>query len=120
LSHIKSKNIQGLFDKKKGYRYSIGEKKLREEILSFIDELQESVLCKRLVNSRRVTTAGGAAIEDFSVSGIRSGMHCVVGIHTKGAAPVTVVSAKADLDKVTVEFSADPSTDHIVTILVTN
>ena len=42
----------------------------------------------------------------------------MVVLNTEGTTPVTIVRAAAGEDKVTVEFSADPSTDHVVNVIV--
>lgn len=61
------------------------------------------------------TTAGGAAAEAITVSGVLATDLVLVTLHTAGATPRTIVTVVASADTVTVTFSADPSTDHVVT-----
>jgi len=112
------KNIRDYQGKTKIHRYSLGEEKLRRELYKKITETRNKLVRQGFRVAGRINTVGGAAIESFPTPGVRMGMHVVVGIQKKGAAPVTVVEQKCDLDKITVEFSADPSTDHIITFMV--
>lgn len=64
------------------------------------------------------TTVGGDASEAITVAGALATDLVVVALHTKGASPVTVLTASADADVVNVELSADPSTDHVLTYIV--
>jgi len=65
-----------------------------------------------------VTTVGGAASEDFTIDGVDSGDVAIAILHTEGAAPVTILRAECDDNKVTIEFSGDPAADHVVNLLV--
>lgn len=65
--------------------------------------------------SGRVTTEGGAVTEQFSIAGITADDHIIAHLHTGGASPVTILSAKTITDGFEVTFSADPSTDHVLT-----
>lgn len=65
-----------------------------------------------------VTTVGGAAAEDFAVVGALATDLVFVNVKTNGAVPVTVVNAEAGVDKITVTFSADPSSDHVIQYMV--
>jgi len=79
------------------------------------DELAHQLTVKTCHFARRAghyKTLGGAATEDITISGVKASMKCMVQMHTEGAVPVTIVTAKCDKNKLTVEFSADPSTDH--------
>ena len=62
-----------------------------------------------------VSTVGGAAIEDFLDPRVKTSMHVTATMKTLGASPVSVLSAKCEMGKVTVTFSADPSSDHELT-----
>lgn len=68
--------------------------------------------------SGRFDTAGGSATEDFTITGVKSTMNCMVMIHTEGATPVSIKFAKCDTDKITVDFSADPAVDHKISYIV--
>lgn len=115
---MKYKNTQNYQSKTKEYKYSQGEQKLRSELLSEMADLSIMSRRKQFKYAGAVATAGGSATEDFSIPGVRSGMHCGIFIKTVGAIPVTVVSQICDLNKITVVFSADPSNDHVITYMV--
>ena len=60
------------------------------------------------------TTVGGAASEDITVTGAVAGDIAIVSLIQKGATPRTILTAITATDKITLTFSGDPSTDHIV------
>jgi len=60
------------------------------------------------------TTAGGSASEAFTVTGVAATDIVFVTIQTVGVTPRTIVSAAPTTNTVTIVFSGDPSTDHIV------
>lgn len=64
------------------------------------------------------TTAGGSTTEVITVTGALSSDLAFVMLETEGGAPVTVDAAKAGAGNITVEFSADPSTDHVVSYML--
>lgn len=65
------------------------------------------------------TTVGGAAAEAITVTGVLATDLVVVTHHTVGGAAQTILSALASAaDTITVTFSADPSTDNVVTYVV--
>ncbi len=64
------------------------------------------------------TTAGGAAAEDVAIVGAVAGDIAIVSLQAKGASPVTILTALPATDKITLTFSADPSTDHVVSYIV--
>lgn len=65
------------------------------------------------------TTLGGATTEEVALVGVKAGMGCIVQISELGSSPVNLLSAKTDIDKLVLEFSADPSTDHVLNYFVT-
>lgn len=88
---------------------------------------RESALAKTISNglgaftivaAGEATTAGGAAAEDISLSGVLASDLCICTLQAKGATPRTILTAATDADKITVTWSGDPSTDHVVTYLV--
>ena len=83
-----------------------------------IDTVEALVGGIKVVNVQLKTTAGGAASEDIAITGVVATDVVSVVLNTEGSTPVTIVRAAAGVDKVTVEFSADPSTDHVVNIIV--
>lgn len=60
------------------------------------------------------TTVGGAAAEAITVTGVAATDVVFVMLQTEGATPRSVVKAVPSLNTITVTFSGDPSTDHIV------
>jgi len=60
------------------------------------------------------TTAGGDAAETISVPGALSTDIAIVTLKAKGGTPRTILTAVAATDGITLEFSGDPSTDHVV------
>lgn len=66
----------------------------------------------------QVTTVGGAASESFTYKDVKATDVVFAVLHTKGSTPVTIVRAAAAAGSVTVEFSADPSSDHVFNLLV--
>ena len=64
------------------------------------------------------TTTGGDAIEVIAADSVKESMKCLVQMHTEGATPVTIKSAKCGDGTLTVEFSADPADDHQISFFV--
>lgn len=64
------------------------------------------------------TTVGGDAAESIAVSGAAATDIAIVVLHTKGASPVTLLTAQAATDAINLEFSADPAADHVVRYMV--
>jgi hypothetical protein len=62
----------------------------------------------------KYTTLGGNATEDATVAGVLATDIVVVTLQDKGGTPRTIVTAKPGTDKITLVFSGDPSTDHVV------
>ena len=66
------------------------------------------------VAAANYTTAGGAAAEAITVSGVLATDTVMATIKTTGATPRTIVKAACTSNTVTITFSGDPSTDHVV------
>lgn len=64
------------------------------------------------------TTVGGAAAEAITVTGVLATDLVVAVLKQVGASPQTILTSVPTADTVTVTFSADPSTDHIITYIV--
>lgn len=62
----------------------------------------------------KFTTVGGAATEEFIIAKVAASDQVTAQLHTVGASPVTIVSAKCLDGKISVTFSGDPADDHIV------
>jgi len=64
------------------------------------------------------TTVGGAAAEAITVAGVLATDLVIAVLHTVGASPQTILTSVASADTLTVTFSADPSSDHVLTYSV--
>lgn len=64
------------------------------------------------------TTAGGDANESITVAGALGTDIAIVTLKTKGASPVTILTAVAATDAITIVMSADPSTDHVISYMI--
>jgi hypothetical protein len=71
-----------------------------------------------VVYAGEFTTAGGDANETITVTGALATDLVHVTLHTKGASPVTILTASASADQIDVVMSGDPSTDHVLTYSV--
>jgi hypothetical protein len=60
------------------------------------------------------TTVGGAAAEAITLTGLLATDIPMVVLKTQGASPQTILTTVATADTLTVTFSADPSTDHVL------
>lgn len=58
------------------------------------------------------TTVGGGVSEDIAVVGLTSSHICTASMAVEGASPVSLKTAICGTDKITLTFSADPSSDH--------
>ena len=63
----------------------------------------------------KITTVGGATTEEFEIPNVKATHLLSVHIHTVGASPVTIISAQCLDGKISVDFSADPGADHVLT-----
>lgn len=64
------------------------------------------------------TTLGGAADEDVTIAGVAATDVVSAVIHTAGGTPRTISKVVAGTGKVTITFSGDPSTTHVVNVIV--
>ncbi len=64
------------------------------------------------------TTVGGAAAEVISVPGVVGTDKVIVSLYDNGTANVSIVSAVAGTDAITVTFSADPGNDTVIAYVV--
>lgn len=71
-----------------------------------------------VVYAGKHTTAGGAAGEDKTITGVVAGDIVIASLIQKGATPRTLLTTITGTDKITLTFSGDPSTDHIVGYMV--
>ncbi len=60
------------------------------------------------------TTTGGAAAEVIPVVGAVAGDKVIVSLYDNGTGNVSIVSAVAGTDQITVTFSADPQNDTVI------
>lgn len=66
----------------------------------------------------KYTTLGGSATEAITVTGVASTDIVIVSLNTKGATPRTILTAAPTTNTITLVFSGDPSTDHVVAYMV--
>lgn len=64
------------------------------------------------------TTTGGNATEAFTVTGVLSTDIVIATLQQKGSTPRTILTVVPTTDTITLVFSGDPSTDHIVSYMV--
>jgi hypothetical protein len=94
--------------------------KLADDCVS-LEQLDNGITPSHLVRfAGKHTTVGGGASEDITVTGAVAGDMVVASLITKGATPRTLLTAITGTDKVTLTFSGDPSTDHVVGYIVLN
>ena len=96
---------------------SIGSSKIVNGSLQLVD-MSTEVIDSLPLHAVLHTTAGGAATEAITLAGVTATDVCSVTLHTAGATPVTVNSAASESGAVSVVFSADPSTDTLVNVVV--
>ena len=64
------------------------------------------------------TTVGGAAAEVIAVAGVLPTDKVIVSLYDAGTNTVSIVSAVAGTDDITVTFSADPGNDAVIAYVV--
>lgn len=64
------------------------------------------------------TTTGGSATEAFTVAGVAATDIVIATIQREGGTPQTLLSSAPTTNTITLIFSGDPSTDHIVSYQV--
>ena len=64
------------------------------------------------------TTVGGAAAEVIAVTGVLPTDKVIVSLYDAGTNTVSIVSAVAGTDDITVTFSADPGNDAVIAYVV--
>lgn len=79
------------------------------------EHLDDGILPSHIVvYAGEMTTAGGDATETINQAGILDSDIVHVTLHTKGSSPQTILTALAITDNITVTFSANPSSDHVM------
>ena len=63
-------------------------------------------------------TAGGDTAETITIAGVLPSDVCLVQMQTKGASPTTIDEAICAAGNITIETTADPSTDHVFNYVV--
>lgn len=71
-----------------------------------------------VVYAGTATTAGGAAAEDITISGVLATDVAIAVIKDNGTNNVTLLQTVAAADKITATFSADPGNDAVVSYVV--
>lgn len=59
-------------------------------------------------------SAAGSTSQTVSVSGVLSSDQVMAIVKTQGAVPVILAAAAAGAGSITVKYSADPGTDHVI------
>jgi hypothetical protein len=78
-----------------------------------------NLLANNVIYAALTTTVGGDANEVYTISGLAVGDIPIVTVNTAGGTPRTVTTAKVTAtDQLTVVMSGDPSTDHVLNIIV--
>lgn len=97
----------------------LGNKKLNRN-LEVVGSLSVggSELSHAVVFAGVATTAGGAAEEDVSISGVLASDVAIAVIKDNGTNNVTLLQTVVDADKLTLTFSADPGNDAVVSYMV--
>lgn len=112
-------------------RFNKRERKLLESVKAYLDagissaqiaagavtlaKLASGVSPSHIVKfAGKYTTLGGSATEAITVTGVASTDIVIVCLQAKGATPRTILTAAPTLNTITLVFSGDPSTDHIV------
>lgn len=95
-----------------------GEVTLEDDSVS-LENLDDGITPSHItVFADEHTTAGGAAAEAITVTGVLATDLVFAQLHTEGTTPRTILTAVASADTVTITFSGDPSNDHVVTYQV--
>jgi phosphopantothenate synthetase len=93
------------------FRFNQRERKLLKTV-------DDAIAGKVIVAAAQATSVGGAAAEDFTVSGMLATDVCIVTLNDNGTNNVTVTQAKPASGKITVTFSADPGADAVISYIV--
>lgn len=73
---------------------------------------------RRSAGFQQFSTMGGSTLEAFTCPGAVIGCPVLYAMNTAGAGPVEIVSAQVSAaNEVTVRFTADPKTDHKISLL---
>lgn len=96
-------------------RFNQRERKLLASVKTYVDALTPGADPSHYVKfAGTATTAGGAAAEAITVTGVAATDLVFIQIKQQGATPRTVLKAVPTTNTITVTFSGDPSTDHII------
>lgn len=77
-----------------------------------------NLLANNVIYAALTTTSAGSATLALTITGLAVGDIPLVTVNTNGATPRTIVTAKVTANTLTVVFSGDPSTDHVLNIIV--
>jgi len=116
-------DIKKLKEQSKKVGLSEGSLYVYKVLLAMIEELraiQARVHRHFCRSAKRLTTVGGAAVEEFEVQESKPGFACMVMMEEQGASPVRVLSAVAGMKKITVTFDGDPADDHKISYAIFN
>ena len=92
-------------------RFNQRERKLLQTV-------DNAIAGKVIVASAQYTTAGGAATEAITISGLLSTDAVLVTLNDNGTNNVTLTQSKATANTLTLTFSGDPGADTIISYMV--
>ncbi len=119
MSH--HENIKNLKEKAKG----AGISELGLYLIQLMNSIKVEVVDLIYVRTRQIvvtsayhTTVGGNVVEEIEVQKSCGKKKIMVTMVEQGATPVTIVSAKCEIGKIKITFSADPGNDHKISYLL--
>ncbi len=79
--------------------------------------LTNDAVSSSIIASSAKTTIGGGVIETFGDGRIQAGDLIFAMMQTEGASPVTILAARVNGTGFDIEFSGDPSSDHVFSFI---
>ena len=112
-------------------RHNARERKVCQTVKTYVDaqvdiagqaSIDASILAAmagvKILKAQLFTTQGSDAIEVITISGVAATDVAIVTLAVKGSTPRTILTAACTTNTVTVTLSGDPSTDHVLAVLV--
>lgn len=97
--------------------HAVGSSKIANGAVA-LEDLSTAVSNLLVSHAIEHTTTGGSATEAVTLAGVTAGDVCVVTMHTAPAQGETILTAACATGAVDIVFSGDPSTTHVVNIIV--
>lgn len=97
---------------------AVDNTKLADNSVS-LEQLDSGIeMTHRIMAATSYQTVGSSATEVLTLSGVQVGDLILAQMSTLGLSPVTIKTATASgANQVTIEFSADPTNDHVLSII---